>query len=169
MDILLDSRFCEDFRDSRYQGRVTNTSNSFKCGFRSGPWPIVTSKNHKLWKGQNTDYVSAEKDKGPAFSGTVLIWEASWLWHIILHFPPIQNGRSRPTVWPDKPLKLEHSVWNQMPSDVLHDTCMMNDKMMYANVMNILGNLSDKFLNIGLQTEVLNECVLLILKDVQYI
>ena len=45
----------------------------------------------------------------------------------------------------------------------------MNDKMMYANVMNILGNLSDKFSNIGLQTEVLNECVLLILKDVQYI
>ena len=46
--------------------------------------------------------MSAEKDKGPSFSGTVLIWEASWLWHIIFRFPPIQNGRSRPTVWPDQ-------------------------------------------------------------------
>ena len=99
-----------------------------------------------------------KKDKGPAFSGTVLIWEASWLWHIIFRFPPIQNGRSRPTVWPDKPLKLDHLIWNQMPSDVLHDACICHE--------HISNKLPDKLSDKMSEVELLNECVLLILNKV---
>ena len=77
MDILLDSRFLKISEIQDTKGGLQTLPTHSNVASVADHGRLIPLRTKNCWKGQNTDYVSAEKDKGPAFSGTVLIWEAS--------------------------------------------------------------------------------------------